>query len=202
MVVNRSRGSWQLLTKLMVYSSGITSRRVHINCVSLQAEPKLVHNIILMLMSRLCLCRRMSDYLTLYAYMDFTLWKLILLFTCRLKHEIEGVQNPHLRPNIRKSAGKGAADWLSMLVALMFGTYLAYRYQTEGLPTPLLEKVAGVRGFSEERAYRHVKALTALGPHPVGTDTLQRAVQVQNFKCYFSYCLFCSPFLALNFLEL
>lgn len=76
------------------------------------------------------------------------------------------------------SRGRAAANWLSMLVSLMFGMWWLSRYQTELLPPPVSERAAGIRGFSEERAYRHVKALTSLGPHPVGSDALNRAIQV------------------------
>jgi len=76
------------------------------------------------------------------------------------------------------SRGRAAAEWLSMLVSLMFGMWWLFRYQTEVLPPPVSEGAAGIRGFSEERAYRHVKALTSLGPHPLGSDALNRAIQV------------------------
>lgn len=75
------------------------------------------------------------------------------------------------------SRGKAAADWMSMLVTLLFATWLIFRYQTEILPSPLSEKAAGVRGFSEERAYRHVAALSSLGPHPIRSDALGHAIQ-------------------------
>jgi hypothetical protein len=60
-------------------------------------------------------------------------------------------------------------------LAMLFGvTY----YTADVLPNPLSEAAAGKRGFSEERAYRHVRKLSELGPHPVGSDALQRGVQV------------------------
>lgn len=76
------------------------------------------------------------------------------------------------------SKGRAAAQWLSMLGSLMFFMWLLCRYQTEVLPWPVSEKAAGVRGFSEQRALRHVKSLTAFGPHPVGSEPLHSAVQV------------------------
>ena len=76
------------------------------------------------------------------------------------------------------SKGRAAAQWLSMLGSLMFFMWLLCRYQTEVLPWPVSEKAAGVRGFSEQRALRHVKVLTAFGPHPVGSQPLHSAVQV------------------------
>lgn len=65
-----------------------------------------------------------------------------------------------------------------MLVALVFGMWLLFRFQMNALPSPVSERGAGIRGFSEERAYRHVKALTSLGPHPLGSDALNLAIQV------------------------
>lgn len=46
------------------------------------------------------------------------------------------------------------------------------------MPPPLTADQAGKRGFSEFEAIKHVKALTELGPHPVGSDALDRALQV------------------------
>ena len=76
------------------------------------------------------------------------------------------------------SGGKAAAGWLSMVTTLLFVMWLLYRFQMEVLPPPMSENVAGVRGFSEERAYRHVKALSSLGPHPLRSKALEHAVQV------------------------
>lgn len=42
---------------------------------------------------------------------------------------------------------------------------------------PLNAEQAGKRGFSEGSAMEHVKYLTRLGPHPVGSDALDLAVQ-------------------------
>jgi hypothetical protein len=43
---------------------------------------------------------------------------------------------------------------------------------------PLDAEQAGKRGFSEALALKHVKYLTGLGPHPVGSDPLDHAIQV------------------------
>jgi hypothetical protein len=40
------------------------------------------------------------------------------------------------------------------------------------------EDAAGKDGFSEERALRHVKFLTDLGPRPVSSSALHQGVQV------------------------
>jgi hypothetical protein len=73
---------------------------------------------------------------------------------------------------------RAALDWLAMLVGVTYVAWLVYYYTADVLPNPLSEAVAGKRGFSEERAYRHVRKLSELGPHPVGSDALQRGVQV------------------------
>jgi hypothetical protein len=80
----------------------------------------------------------------------------------------------------RKRIGpkRAALDWLAMLVVVTYVAWIVYYYTADVLPNPLSEAVAGKRGFSEERAYRHVRKLSELGPHPVGSDALQRGVQV------------------------
>ncbi|KAJ4846680.1 hypothetical protein Tsubulata_019727 [Turnera subulata] len=50
-------------------------------------------------------------------------------------------------------------------------------YQFESLPAPLTADQAGKRGFSEVEALKHVVALTQLGPHPVGSDSLDVALK-------------------------
>ncbi|KAL2465111.1 Zn-dependent exopeptidase superfamily protein [Abeliophyllum distichum] len=47
----------------------------------------------------------------------------------------------------------------------------------ESLPAPLTLEQVGKRGFSEHEAMKHVKALAQLGPHPVGSVALNRALQ-------------------------
>uniref|UniRef100_A0A2N9F291 Vacuolar membrane protease n=1 Tax=Fagus sylvatica TaxID=28930 RepID=A0A2N9F291_FAGSY len=51
------------------------------------------------------------------------------------------------------------------------------RHQFQNLPAPLTAAQAGKRGFSEIEALKHVNALTEFGPHPVGSDALELAVQ-------------------------
>jgi hypothetical protein len=76
---------------------------------------------------------------------------------------------------------RAALDWLAMLVGVTYVAWIVNYYTGDVLPNPLSEAVAGKRGFSEERAYRHVRKLSELGPHPVGSDALQRGVQVSIF---------------------
>lgn len=100
-------------------------------------------------------------------------------FACTCRGMMKGVSSKGEKKS-SISGGRAAAQWLSMLGSLMFIMWLLCRYQTEVLPWPVSEKAAGVRGFSEQRALRHVKALTAFGPHPVGSQPLHNAVQVPD----------------------
>ena len=67
---------------------------------------------------------------------------------------------------------------LALFVLIIQGSWAVHHYQFEVLPQPLTAQQAGKRGFSEEEAMKHVKALTELGPHPVGSDVLDHALQV------------------------
>lgn len=67
---------------------------------------------------------------------------------------------------------------LALFVLIIQGSWAVHHYQFEILPKPLTAQQAGKRGFSEEEALKHVKALTDLGPHPVGSDVLDHAMQV------------------------
>ncbi|CAK9136113.1 unnamed protein product [Ilex paraguariensis] len=66
---------------------------------------------------------------------------------------------------------------LTLFVLVIHGSWAVHYYQFESMPMPLTAEQAGKRGFSEEEAIKHVKALTELGPHPVGSDALNRALQ-------------------------
>ncbi|KAK3011593.1 hypothetical protein RJ639_011428, partial [Escallonia herrerae] len=66
---------------------------------------------------------------------------------------------------------------LALLVLIINGSWAVHHYQFENMPEPLSAEQAGKRGFSEEEAMKHVKALTELGPHPVGSDALDVALQ-------------------------
>ncbi|KAG0609983.1 hypothetical protein M758_7G029700 [Ceratodon purpureus] len=95
------------------------------------------------------------------------------------EEDVRGVKDGRRREEEHGEVGrgKGAAGWLAMLITLLFGMWVLFRYQMEVLPFPVSERGAGVRGFSEERAYRHVQALSSLGPHPLRSLALQKAVQ-------------------------
>ncbi|KAM1672807.1 hypothetical protein FF2_040604 [Malus domestica] len=67
--------------------------------------------------------------------------------------------------------------WLTLFLAIGYCSYGVYQYQFESLPEPLTADQAGKRGFSEFSALKHVEALTQLGPHSVGSDALNLALQ-------------------------
>ncbi|OWM70192.1 hypothetical protein CDL15_Pgr026042 [Punica granatum] len=67
--------------------------------------------------------------------------------------------------------------WLILFLVITYCSWAVYNYQFESLPMPLTAEQAGKRGFSEIEAMKHVKALTDFGPHPVGSDALDLAVQ-------------------------
>ena len=67
---------------------------------------------------------------------------------------------------------------LSLFAAIAYCSWSVYHYQYNHLPPPLAAEHAGKRGFSELEALEHVKALTRLGPHSLGSDALALALQV------------------------
>jgi len=77
----------------------------------------------------------------------------------------------------KRSPAKAALNWAALLFVLINSSWLVYHFQYERLPWPQTPDQAGKRGFSEVRAIGHVKALTKLGPHPVGSDALDQAVK-------------------------
>lgn len=86
---------------------------------------------------------------------------------------------------------RSAFLWLALFVLLLNGSWAVHHYQFENLPLPLSVEKAGKRGFSEVSAMEHVKYLTKLGPHPVGSDALDLALQVHmhTFMSLYS-CIF------------
>ncbi|KAJ7975066.1 Endoplasmic reticulum metallopeptidase 1 [Quillaja saponaria] len=76
-----------------------------------------------------------------------------------------------------KSPKRSPSVWLILFVLIMYSSWGIYRYQFQNLPLPLTADQAGKRGFSEIEALKHVKALTELGPHPVGSEALDLALQ-------------------------
>lgn len=77
-----------------------------------------------------------------------------------------------------RSANRSSYVMLTVCALIAYCTLSLYQYQHEALPVPLSPEHAGKRGFSEIEAMKHVKALAKLGPHPVGSDALERALQV------------------------
>lgn len=71
--------------------------------------------------------------------------------------------------------------WFTLLFLFINGAWAAYHIQSESLPFPLTAEQAGKRGFSEVSAMKHVKYLTSLGPHPVGSDSLDIAIEVRIY---------------------
>ncbi|GAB4854943.1 hypothetical protein Ancab_023532 [Ancistrocladus abbreviatus] len=66
---------------------------------------------------------------------------------------------------------------LTMFALMFYSSWSVYHYQYQSLPMPLTAEQAGKRGFSEIEAVKHVKTLTEFGPHSVGSDTLDLALQ-------------------------
>ncbi|KAI3849724.1 hypothetical protein MKW98_026638 [Papaver atlanticum] len=67
--------------------------------------------------------------------------------------------------------------WISLLCVFTYSSWAVHHYQFDVLPRPLSLKQAGKRGFSEELAVKHLKSLADFGPHPVGSDALDLALQ-------------------------
>ncbi|EEF29630.1 ATP binding protein, putative [Ricinus communis] len=67
--------------------------------------------------------------------------------------------------------------WLIIFGLTIYSSWAVYTYQFQNLPVPLTPEQAGKRGFSEVAAMKHIRALTQLGPHPVGSDSLDLALQ-------------------------
>lgn len=83
-----------------------------------------------------------------------------------------GVENQSMiRPR------RSAFVWLTLFVVIIYSSWSVHHYQYDNMPIPLTAAAAGKRGFSEEEAMNHVKSLTQVGPHPVGSDALDRALQ-------------------------
>lgn len=81
--------------------------------------------------------------------------------------------------NVVVTAKRSPYAVLALFILVIHGIWAVHHYQFENLPEPLSADQVGKRGFSEESAMKHVKALTQLGPHPVGSDALELGLQVQ-----------------------
>ena len=86
-----------------------------------------------------------------------------------------------LKKKKERSSWNAAFLWGSLLFIIVQASWLVYYFQCLKLPRPVPATEAGKRGFSEHRAYDHVRFLTSLGPHPVGSRALDKAVEVSNF---------------------
>ncbi|KAJ8759909.1 hypothetical protein K2173_010010 [Erythroxylum novogranatense] len=75
------------------------------------------------------------------------------------------------------TARRSGSTWLLFFGLMIYSSWAVYNYQYQNLPQPLTAEQAGKRGFSEVEAMKHVKALTEFGPHPVGSNALELAVQ-------------------------
>lgn len=71
--------------------------------------------------------------------------------------------------------------WLALFFIITYCCSAIYDYQFQNMPVPLTVEQAGKRGFSEIAAFNHVKALTQVGPHPVGSEALDQALQVGSW---------------------
>lgn len=92
-------------------------------------------------------------------------------------------EGPQTSDSVRRTK-RSAYVILALFVLVINGCWAVYHYQFEAMPIPLTADQAGKRGFSEEEAMKHVKSLAGLGPHPVGSDALDVALQV-SLHCYF-----------------
>lgn len=82
----------------------------------------------------------------------------------------------HSSDHVGKPA-RSAFIWVALFVLFLYSSWAVYHIQFESLPSPLTADQAGKRGFSEISALQHVKSLTGFGPHPVGSDALELAIQ-------------------------
>ncbi|TKY51585.1 Endoplasmic reticulum metallopeptidase 1 [Spatholobus suberectus] len=73
--------------------------------------------------------------------------------------------------------------WLALLLIITYSCSSIYHHQFQSMPVPLTAEEAGKRGFSEIEAFKHVKALTEVGPHPVGSEALHHALQYVLTAC-------------------
>lgn len=78
---------------------------------------------------------------------------------------------------------RSSVVWLALLLIITYCCSTIYRHQFQNMPVPLTAENAGKRGFSEIEAVKHVKALTEVGPHPVGSEALHLALQYVLTVC-------------------
>jgi hypothetical protein len=78
---------------------------------------------------------------------------------------------------------RSSISWLALFFIISYSCSAIYQYQFQNMPVPLTAEQAGKRGFSEVEAFSHVKALTEVGPHPVGSEALHQALQYVLTAC-------------------
>ncbi|XP_052152172.1 uncharacterized protein LOC127770478 isoform X1 [Oryza glaberrima] len=108
------------------------------------------------------------------------------IYTCRMPRGRGSSVTTHEKPKVDEAVSTNE-DYgrrrrtpfllLGLLMVFLHGSWSVYRFQFANLPLPLDAEQAGKRGFSEASALEHVKYLAALGPHPVGSDSIDLAVQ-------------------------
>ncbi|KAL4339277.1 hypothetical protein GQ457_08G011230 [Hibiscus cannabinus] len=76
-----------------------------------------------------------------------------------------------------KTARRSGFTLLTLLGVIVYASWAVYQYQYGSLPVPLTAEQAGKRGFSEVEAMKHVRELTKLGPHTIGSDAIELALQ-------------------------
>ncbi|KAF7132164.1 hypothetical protein RHSIM_Rhsim09G0151500 [Rhododendron simsii] len=91
--------------------------------------------------------------------------------------DVSAVDEGSQTTDIVRRTKRSAYVILALFVLVINGCWAVHHYQFEAMPVPLAADQAGKRGFSEEEAMKHVKALTGLGPHPVGSNALDLALQ-------------------------
>lgn len=91
--------------------------------------------------------------------------------------EDTGSKEPRVNHSVQVVATRPIRVVFLFFLLIGYGSFSVYRYQFDSLPTPLTADQVGKRGFSEYEAMEHVKALTQLGPRPVGSQALDLALQ-------------------------
>lgn len=92
---------------------------------------------------------------------------------------------------------RSSVVWLALLLIITYCCSSIYRHQFQNMPVPLTAENAGKRGFSEIEAVKHVKALTEVGPHPVGSEALHLALQVGSSTMLVFFSNFCCSYFLL-----
>lgn len=132
------------------------------------------------------------------------------IYTCRMPRGRGSSVTTHEKPKVDEAVSANE-DYgrrrrtpfllLGLLMVFLHGSWSVYRFQFANLPLPLDAEQAGKRGFSEASALEHVKYLAALGPHPVGSDSIDLAVQVVLYSYKFqATCFYIISYQTYNFI--